>query len=163
MKTVKVFTLILVLLLSLIFLVYGCKKKSQPAETPEETTTTQESIEAVVTEKTEEIKEVVETLKANVTTSISEIKAEVEKLNVDQLKATALQYQQLIQAKSAEIEKLTAVMSELSIDQVLGEEGKAIKADVEELNKSITALKERFQIYYNKLKEKGGDLTGLAI
>ena len=30
MKTVKVFTLILVLLLSLIFLVYGCKKKSQP-------------------------------------------------------------------------------------------------------------------------------------
>jgi hypothetical protein len=31
------------------------------------------------------------------------------------------------------------------------------------LNKSVSALKDRFQVYYDKLKEKGGDISGLNI
>jgi hypothetical protein len=31
------------------------------------------------------------------------------------------------------------------------------------LNKSTEVLAERFQVYYDKLKEKGGDLSGLDI
>jgi hypothetical protein len=34
---------------------------------------------------------------------------------------------------------------------------------MKEMNKSVSALKERFQIYYNKLKEEGGDLSGLQL
>jgi hypothetical protein len=163
MKTVKVITLCFVLLLCLIFLTYGCKKKDQPAETPEDTTTTRESIEAVVTEKTEEVKEVVETLKADVTTSINEIKAEIEKLNVDQLRQTALEYQKLIQAKSAEVENIATIIKEVPITQALGDEAKALKADLDQFSKDLNALKERFQLYYDKLVEKGGDLSGLTI
>jgi len=31
------------------------------------------------------------------------------------------------------------------------------------LQKSISALQERFKIYYEKLEEKGGDVSGLQI
>ena len=40
---------------------------------------------------------------------------------------------------------------------------KELKADIDALNKSVSSLKERFEIYYNMLKEKGGDLSGLNI
>jgi hypothetical protein len=45
----------------------------------------------------------------------------------------------------------------------MGTEGKALQADVANLNKAVTALTERFQVYYNKLKDKGGSVTGLEI
>jgi len=163
MKTVKLSLLCLVVFLCLIFLVYGCKKKSQPASSGSETTTTTQGIKDVVTEKTQEVKEIVETLKADATTSISEIKAEVEKLNVDQLKATALQYQELIQAKMTELENINTIIKEIPLANVMSEESLAIKKDLGEITNSLNALKERFQIYYNKLKEKGGDLSGLII
>jgi len=160
MKTNKIMLLCCLLTLSGM-LISGCKKKSEPASSSSDTQTTQEQLKATMAEKTEEIKEVVNTLKADMNTSISEIKAEVEKLNVDQLRAAALEYQQLIEEKTKEIGTLTAKLKELDVTQMLGDETQAIKADIDELNKSIAALKERFQIYYNKLKEKGGNLTGL--
>jgi len=44
---------------------------------------------------------------------------------------------------------------------MLGDEAKELKADIENLNKSISALRERFEVYYQKLKAEGGDLSGL--
>ena len=40
---------------------------------------------------------------------------------------------------------------------------KALKTEMDNINKSVSALKERLQIYLDKLKEKGGDLSGLQI
>lgn len=37
------------------------------------------------------------------------------------------------------------------------------KADIDAMNKSVNALKDHFEVYYNKLKEKGGDLSRLDI
>lgn len=42
-------------------------------------------------------------------------------------------------------------------------EGRILKAGVDEITKGIGTLKERFEVYYNALKEKGGNLTGLDI
>jgi hypothetical protein len=163
MKTVKIITLCLVLTLAVVFFVYGCKKKEQPAETPQETTSSQESVNAVVSEKTEEIKQVVETLKADMNTSISEIKAEVEKLNTDQLKEVAMQYKELILAKTTQLETLNSKLLGMDVAQAFSDESKSLRDEFQVLEQSIKALKERFQIYYNKLKEKGGDLAGLAL
>jgi hypothetical protein len=163
MKKGKIIVLCLMLILSLMFSVYGCKKKDQPTETTQETTTTTEAITTQIAEKTEEIKQVTETLKADVNTSISEIKAELDKLSVDQLRQTALQYQQLIQAKSAEVETVTAKIKNMSITQAMGDEMKTLQTDIDGLNTSLKALKDRFQLYYDKLKEKGGDLSGFAL
>jgi uncharacterized coiled-coil DUF342 family protein len=84
-------------------------------------------------------------------------------MNVEQLKATAMQYKNAIVAKKAEIEKVLAKMKEIPVTEQLGAEANALKTDIDNLNKSVTALTERFQVYYNKLKEMGGNVSGLEI
>ena len=101
--------------------------------------------------------------KADENKSISEIKAEVEKLDIAGLRAKALEYKEAFTAKKSEVDKLAAKIKEIPVADLLGQEAKSLKADLENLEKSLSALQERFNIYYNKLKEKGGDLTGLEI
>lgn len=101
--------------------------------------------------------------KADETKPISEVQAEAEKMNLKQLRSMALKYKEAILAKQEDIERIGAELKKIPVAEMLGEEAKGLKTDIENLSKSTTALKERFEIYYNKLKEKGGDLSGLEI
>lgn len=101
--------------------------------------------------------------KADEKKPISEVRAEAEKMNIEQLRAMALKYKEAIAAKKADVEKIAAELKEIPITEMLGEEAKKLKADIDNLNKSVSALKERFKIYYNKVKEKDGDLSDLKI
>ena len=101
--------------------------------------------------------------KADENKPLSEVKAEAEKMDTKQLRAMAEEYEKVIMAKKGEIDKITAKLKEIPITEMLGEEAKKLKADIEKLNKSVNALRERFTIYYEKLKEKGGDVSGLQI
>ena len=100
---------------------------------------------------------------ADETKPISEVKAEAEKMDAGQLRAIAMQYKEAIVAKQADIEKVTAKLKEIPLTSMMGEEAKALKADISNLNASITALKARFDVYYEKLKAAGGDLAGLQL
>ena len=40
---------------------------------------------------------------------------------------------------------------------------KEIKADIDNISKSVSSLRDKFNVYYNKLKEKSGDISGLDI
>jgi len=101
--------------------------------------------------------------KADETKPIGEVKTEAEKMGVDELRSIALKYKEAIIAKQDDIAKIGAELKKIPITAMLGEEAKGLKSDIENLNKSVSALKERFEIYYNKLKEKGGDSSGLKI
>lgn len=101
--------------------------------------------------------------KADESKPISEVKAEAEKMSAADLKATATKYKDAITAKAGEIEKLTAKLKAIPVAEALGEKAKQIKAEIETVMKSANALKERFQVYYDKLKEKGEDLSGLKM
>jgi hypothetical protein len=101
--------------------------------------------------------------KADEAKPISEVKAEAEKMSAADLKAVAMKYKDAITAKTGEVEKLTAKLKEIPVAEALGKEAKQIKAEMETLTKSVSSLKERFQIYYDKLKEKAGDLSSLKI
>ena len=101
--------------------------------------------------------------KADTDKPIAEVQAEASKMSVDQLKAKAMEYKDAIVAKKAEIEKVTAKLKEIPVTEQIGAEAKALQADIANLNKSLSALTERFQVYYNKIKEMGGDLSGLEI
>lgn len=101
--------------------------------------------------------------KADENKPISEVRAEAEKIDVAKLRQMAMAYKDAIMAKKGDIEKIAAKLKEVPVTQMLSEEAKSLKGDIDELNKSLSALKERFEIYYNKLKEKGGDLTGLQV
>ncbi len=101
--------------------------------------------------------------KADENKPISEVKAESEKMDTDGLRSMAMVYQKAIAAKNSEVEKLTAKLKDIPVTEMLGDEAKELKGDIDNLNTSISALKERFEVYFQKLKEQGGDLSGLQV
>ena len=101
--------------------------------------------------------------KADETKPISEVKAEAEGMSVEKLRSKAITYKDAITAKKGDIEKVTEKIKDIPVAEMLGDEAKELKAEVDALTKSLSALKERFQVYYDKLKEKGGDLSGLTL
>ena len=49
--------------------------------------------------------------------------------------------------------------AKLKTMEIIGEKGKALKAEVAKYTDQLTALKDRYGIYVNKLKELGVDLS----
>jgi uncharacterized coiled-coil DUF342 family protein len=101
--------------------------------------------------------------KADANKPISEAKAEAEKMDVGQLRNMAMTYKEAIVAKKVDLDKVAAKLKEIPVTELLGEKAKQFKADIENLNKSVNALRERFEVYYQKLKEKSGNLSGLEL
>ena len=101
--------------------------------------------------------------KADENKPISEVEAEAEKMDTAGLRAKAMEYKEAIAAKSSDLEKLTAKLKDIPVTEMLGTEAKSLKADMENLEKSVSALKERFEVYYQKLKDTGADLSGLQL
>ena len=58
---------------------------------------------------------------------------------------------------------MAAKLKAIPLTEQMGAEAKGLQTDIATLNKSVAALTERFQVYYNKLKEMGGDVSGLEI
>ncbi len=102
-------------------------------------------------------------VKADENVPVSEVKTEAETMDTGQLRTMAVTYKEAIVAKKAELEKLAAQLKEIPVTDLLGEKAKQLKTEVDNLTKSVDALKERFDVYYAKLKEKSGDLSGLQL
>jgi hypothetical protein len=94
---------------------------------------------------------------------LSEVKAEADQMSVEKLRSMAVAYKDAILDKTRDVEALSLRLKNIPLAEVMGSEAKGLKADIDDLNKSISALKDRFQVYYDKLKEKGGDLSGLKV
>jgi len=123
----------------------GCAKKADKAP-PAKTTTTGAAVP--VTTDAEK--------------PITEVQAQAQTMSVADLRSTAVQYQQAISAKQVDLQKVWAQVKEIPITEALGEKAKTLKAEALKIESTVKALTDRFQVYYNKLKEKGGDLSGLA-
>lgn len=90
---------------------------------------------------------------------VSEVKTEAEQMSTDELRAEAMKCKEAITSKKAELEELTAKLKEIPVTEILNEDAKRI----EELNKSISSLQKHFDVYYQMLRKKGGDTSGLQI
>jgi len=101
--------------------------------------------------------------KADENKSLSEVKAVAEKMDTNQLRSMAMNYKQAIMAKNDEAEKIIGNLKDIPDAEKLGAKMKEIQEELNNINKSVSALKERFEVYYNKLKEKSGDTSGLEI
>jgi len=101
--------------------------------------------------------------KADETKPVSDVKDEAEKMDAAKLRKMAAVYKEAILDKKGDIEKVAAQLKAIPATKMLGDEAKELKGEIDELNTSVKALKQRFQIYYDKLKEKGGDTSGLQI
>ena len=101
--------------------------------------------------------------KADENKSISEVKAEAEKMDINQLRSMAMKYKEAITAKGNEIEKLAAKLKNIPPAEMTDTKAKEITEGINKINQSMSALNEKLMIYHNKLKEKGGDISGLEI
>jgi hypothetical protein len=148
----------------------GCKKKTEPAKpaipaTVNETTkaTAEQPKAAEVQTEAAKTTTVQPQAAAIETIPVADVQAEAGKMNIEQLKAKAMEYKNLIVANKATIEKLAAKLKEIPLTQQMGAEAKGLQTDIATLSKSVSALTERFQVYYGKLKEMGGNVSGLEI
>jgi len=101
--------------------------------------------------------------KADENKPIGEVKAEAEKMSVEKLRSIATTYKKAITAKKDDVEELAFRLKNIPLTKMMSDEAKDLKADIDALNKSISSLHQRFDIYYEKLKEKGVDISGLEI
>ena len=101
--------------------------------------------------------------KADENKPMSDVKAEAENMSVEKLKATALAYKKAIEAKKQELEKIAAKLKNIPLTEALGQEAKSLKSEIDTLNESIGALKERFSVYYGKLKELKADVSDVSL
>lgn len=101
--------------------------------------------------------------KADEDKPISDVKAEADQMTVEKLRSMAMAYKDAILDKTRDVEALNLRLKNIPLAEKLGTEAKGLIADIDDLNKSISALKDRFQVYYDKIKEKGGDLSGLKL
>jgi len=85
---------------------------------------------------------------------ISEVKTEAQAMSVDQLKATVAKYRAAIESKKAEIVKIKEQLKKIPIADMLGEEAKKLKGDVQNITKSIRALTDRLNTYARELRNK---------
>lgn len=101
-------------------------------------------------------------VKADENKPVSEVKAEAEKMSTEDLRAAAMAYNDAIKAKTAEVDTLAKELMKVMLAGKSQDELKKLNDQMGEMNKSKEKLTERFEIYYEKLKEKGGDLSGLV-
>lgn len=85
---------------------------------------------------------------------IAEVKTEAQGMTLEQLKAVVSKYQKAIESKKTEIEALTAQIKKIPVAQMLGEEAKKLKGDIDSITSSVRALTERLNIYAQELRRK---------
>ena len=72
-------------------------------------------------------------------------------------------YRDVVAEKEQQLKKITQGYLNLSDADRKAAIGQIAETGINETKKSLDIMKERFGVYYNALKEKGGNLTGLDI
>ncbi len=135
-----------------LFGVTGCEKK------PEEAVTTE--AEKAVEEKA---KETISAVVIDETRPLREIRGEAADLNDASLRAAAMGYKDQIIAKQDELADLRGKFPKVPGVEEFGKEPLTPEAEISGLTRSISALTERYRIYFDVLKARGGDLSGLGL
>ena len=101
--------------------------------------------------------------KADENKPISQVQAEAGKMSVDQLRTAALECKNALMAKKGELSKLEEKVKMLTSDKIISGEGQKLTTDIQSAGKSIADLTGQLKIYVDKIKEKGGDVSGLNL
>ena len=84
-------------------------------------------------------------------------------MKTSQLKAMAMKYKDAIAAKKDKLGKIMEKFQAIPATEKSGKDATGVTQDSEALLNSIKALQARFQVYYDKLKAQGGDVSQLNI
>ena len=101
--------------------------------------------------------------KADTNKPIEQIQKEVEGMNLSQLESNARVYANEIQGKQGEVAKVLEQVKSIPPTELLGEKAKKLRDDASAIKNEISALTQRYNIYANKFKEMGGDVSKIKI
>ena len=112
--------------------------------------------------------------KVDENTPIEQVKAEAAKLfeakNIDKLKSVALNLKEQIVDKTEELKPISDKISQIDITKLIGPEADKVKKELEtlkteagQIRETISSLKDRFQIYYDKLIELKADISDIKL
>jgi len=94
---------------------------------------------------------------------MSEVTSEAKSMDTGDLRSMAMSYKKAIEDKISEMDGIKDQLKAIPITKQLGEDAKALRNEIKAITTSIQALKERFSVYYDKLKAMDSDLSGLKI
>jgi ABC-type phosphate transport system auxiliary subunit len=151
----------------------GCKKK-------EDGTTELMSAEEVtgkaaeVTEKAEQVTQQTtaavsaftvkaEDVMGDLNQSVQHIKEKVAAFDKTQVLAYAQEYKTIILEKKDQVAGLSDKLKALSMTEMIGDKGKALKDQLAQYTDQLSGLKDRYSVYLDKLKEFGVDLTAYGL
>lgn len=83
-----------------------------------------------------------------------QIRAEITNWDSSKLQKAVDDYTKAIAAKTEELNAALAKVKDLSAQDLLGDKGRQLKADADEIEKSLEKLKENMEVYAESLKEK---------
>ncbi len=93
--------------------------------------------------------------------SVNQVQAEASKMSVEQLRTAALECKNALMAKKGELSKLEDKVKLLTSEKIISGEGQKLTNDIQSSSQSVVNLTEQLKIYVDKIKEKGGDVSGL--
>lgn len=93
--------------------------------------------------------------------SIEEVAADAKEMAVERVRKMAEHYRDAIASSQQTLRDLTDKFVALTDAEKNGPQGQIFKALIDDVHGSITKTKERFQVYFDQLKELSGDVTGL--
>lgn len=137
---------ILIVLLASVVLLGGCSKKEPAAPSAPSASGGAGEIAGI-----------------DLTSAIGDLKAAAAKMDLPQLESTAKKYLEQITTKKGELTKLMDKFSAIPLTQKMGDEAKTLQGDISKLTESIGDLTQRFQVYVNAIKEKGGDISNFTM
>ncbi len=153
----------------------GCRKKSdeepEPADKTNSSNVSISDLGGNVTEKAgdtaekaaEKVFSIAEQFQADQEKSTLDVTAGAKEMAVENLRKMAEKYRDVIAEKQQQLMEMTQKYIGMPDAERITAEGRILKTGMDEIIKGIDTLKERFGVYYNALKEKAGNLTGLDI
>ena len=94
---------------------------------------------------------------------LAEVQAEAKNMSVDELRDMAEAYKEAIADLMPDMETLAAKFKEISPTQLMGEDAKAIRSDMQQLSEAVKSLTERFNLYVAELKQQNVDVSDLKL
>ncbi|MCK5339331.1 MAG: hypothetical protein KAJ50_10980 [Bacteroidales bacterium] len=147
-----------------LFLSAGCGKKDEAA-TPQ-AKPAEEIAEKDVQKTQEAIKRITvkaEEVMAELNQSVESVKANVASYTEPEALAHADRYKEIILEKKVQLAALTQKAKSLSMTDLFSEKGKALKTEISKYTSQLAGLKARYEVYLDKLKAFGVDLSTYSL
>lgn len=101
--------------------------------------------------------------KADANKPLDQIQKEVETMSANDLQAYAQSYVKEINNQKKELGKVGEQVKSLSPKELFSDKAREIKDQLGKIEANVSNLTQRYQVYADKFREKGGDLNKIQI